>query len=124
MTGTSKTKFCKGTDIPKHSGNFSYLNSDLHRLHYVTRTYKITRINGVLFVGDHTPLEQIIPGLEALILGDPNFRSYRQDGQTRVGLGTYDSVRTVTKSLLKDGGYTLTETINTRGEFTWHGKDY
>lgn len=125
MKGTSKTKFCKGTDIPKHSGNYSYYNSDAYKLHYQTQSYRVWKNEyGEIIVGNGRYLRDIIsPELERLMLDDPNFQEYRQKGQFRYGAQLYDSDRTVIKNFLNDD-WTLTETINTRGDFKYNFPEY
>lgn len=129
MNGTSKTKFCKGTNIPKHSGNFSAMHA--RYLHYKTREYEITLRDGILFVGEHTQLDQLVPSAVGwLMLNDPNFKEYRQEGEHSFGGKKYDASRIITKSIFASENYyigspwKLRETIDTEGDFNYNFPEY
>ena len=120
MKGTSKTKFCKGTDIPKHSGNFSPI-----RMHWQSRTYYIEQKDGALLIGNGTPANKVLPEpLIWLMLHDPNFKSYEQRGtHTRNGK-KYTSFRLIHKKYTSMSGFVMTEQIDTEGDFDYNFKNY
>ena len=130
MKGTSKTKFCKGTDIPKRSGNYSYFNSDEYKMHYQSKEYPVKRNSGgTWIVGDRTPLNNILPEqLVWLVDNDPNFYGYKEKG-THTHCGKkYDCERSINKCLLgsKYGlpDYKLYICINTQGDFNYNFPEY
>ena len=95
MKGVSQTKFCKGTNIPKHSGNFS--PATIHYRSLQSKDYHVRLHNGVLIVGENTPLEQVMPNIEQLALLDPYFEQYTQRGTHTHNGKQYEAQKTLTK---------------------------
>ena len=129
MRGTSKTKFLKGTNTPKHSGNYSYINSDEYRFHYQQMQYPISVINGRLILGGNTPLDKVMPEqLCWLMMNDPNFESYRETGTHTYGAKKYDCERTIRRSIIGERSgmhkFYMNICINTRGDFKYNFPEY
>ena len=129
MKGVSKDKFCKGTDIPKHSGNFSY-----HTVHYQSlqsKDYHVTLRDGVLIVGESTPLQCLMPEVTQIALNDPHFESYTRKGTMPHAGKRYEARQTLTK---RERHYTYCDWMNydfiyremiyTDGEFDYQFKNY
>lgn len=118
MNGISTTKFCKGTDIPKRSGNFSPMT-----VHYNSRrerTYHVYFQAGELIVGEHTPLEHLLPlPVVLLALHDEHFEEYRQQGVHTINGKEYEAHKTLRKVTTfgtrswRNYRFTYTETIYT-----------
>lgn len=120
MKGTSKTKFCKGTSIPKHSGNFSPIG-----MHWCSRTWSVMLVNGALVIGEDTPASAVLPQqLIWLMLNDPNFKSYEQRGTHTHNGKQYTCCRSVFKRFTSFAGFSLVEQIDTEGEFTYEFPEY
>ena len=127
--GTSRDKFCKGTDIPKHAGNFSA--STIHYQSLQQKDYKVRMKDGQLIVGDHTPLSDILPeALVTLAITDPNFKTYSQSGEHSHNEKKYEAYRTLTKfsafgwhSYL-DYSFILHIGIYTNGDFDYQFPNY
>lgn len=128
MRGISKTKFCKGTNIPKRSGNFSAFS--VMRMHFKTRTIHIVMRDGQFIVGNHTPLSALVPvQVEWLMINDPNFDRYRQVGTHTYRGKQYEVTRSIYKSPVAniwDEGdiWRMEETINTEGDFDYNFPEY
>lgn len=124
MYGTSTTKFCKGTNLPKHSGNFSKIH-----MHYSTQSYRVDLQNGELIVGTHTRAASIFStALIELMLTDPNFRMYEQKGTHTYNGKKYTCWKRICKSLFSENSlrpdFTYYECIDTEGDFTYTFPEY
>ena len=124
MYGTSTDKFCKGTNIPKHSGNFSKF-----RMHYCTQSYRVELRNGELIVGTHTPATSLFShALIELMITDPNFRMYEQKGVHTFNGKKYNCWKRINKSLLSECSlrpdFTYYECIDTEGDFEYTFPEY
>ena len=114
---------------PKRAGNFSAYTHHVSSLQ--TKDYRVYNRNGVLIVGDHTPLSTLFPAeLLRLIMSDENFRSYRQEGkQAHNGKG-YDARRILERyaaygaHMYCDFEYLLRLEIYTDYEFTYEFPEY
>lgn len=126
--GVSRTKTCKGTDIPKHSGNYSY--SAIHAAFLQSKEYRVTLQDHHLIVGESTPLAEVFePALLSAIESDPYFESYTQRGVKTVGNKQYDAQRTLTKyksryNYLNNIKYLYREQIYTDGDFDYNFPNY
>ena len=126
--GISKDKFCKGTDIPKRSGNYS--PTTIHFQSLQVRDYKVRLIDGHLIVGERTPLTEIFkPDVVMAILNDRHFNSYRQEGVKTINGKRYETHRILTKydarfSYLNEIKYLLREEIYTDFDFDYNFKEY
>lgn len=128
MNGISKTKCCKGTDIPKRSGNYSFQNSLAYQKHYQRRDYPVTNKNGCITVGNATPLVSIFPEhVIWLMENDPNFKEYRQEGTHTENGKQYRCGRTITKQFSSAYGasdWLMSEWITTDGDFDYTFREY
>lgn len=129
MKGISKDKFCKGTDIPKRSGNFS--SQTVHYQSLQSRDYHVNLRNGRLIVGENTPLEDVMPGIEQLALSDPYFESYTQKGTHTHSKKKYEARKTLTKRekhyeycTWLNYDFVYREMIYTDNEFDYQFKNY
>ena len=129
MKGVSTTKFLKGTDIPKRSGNFSYSTVHYHSLQ--SNDYHVKLRDGVLIVGEHTPLGKVMPGVEQLALSDPNFEQYTRKGFVPYKGKKYEARQTLTKREKHyeycdwmNYDYIYREMIYTDNEFNFTFKNY
>ena len=119
MTGTSKTKFCKGTDIPKHSGNYSTM-----RMHFTQREYPMQpNKDGLMIIGEHTPASCYLP-VECLALmeTDKFFKDYRRQGVYKHGGKEYKCWMDISKRIFTGYGasdYIFRMSIDTEGEFNF-----
>lgn len=127
--GTSRDKVCKGTNIPKHSGNYSY--STIHHQSLQSKDYHVRLKDGKLIVGDHTPLTKIFPAeLVQLALTDENFKLYCQTGTHTHGGKQYEANRSLSKfnacgwHTYLDYQFTLRVEIYTDGDFEYTFPDY
>lgn len=125
--GTS-TKLTKDGQ-PKHAGNWSF-----HTIHHQSlqhQDYRVRRIDGKLIVGDHTPLNKVLPQLLVdLIESDPNFKSYKQQGTHTHAGKKYEAYKYLTKfsafgtHMYIDYQYIYREEIYTDGEFDYQFPNY
>ena len=130
MRGTSTTKFCKGTDIPKHAGNFSY--STVHYNSRQEKSYRVYYCGGQLVVGaNNTPLVQLLPeAVVELAKNDPNFEEYRQQGTQPVGGKQYEAHKTLRKNMTfgtrswRNYSFLYILTIYTDGDFDYKFPEY
>lgn len=127
--GVSRDKFCKGTNIPKHAGNFSY--STIHYQSLQSRDYRVRVKNGQAIVGEHTPLDKILsPELVRIILNDDNFKHYSQTGTHTHNGKQYEAGRSLTRfgayatHIYLDYQYTLRIEIYTDGDFDFQFPEY
>ena len=126
--GISKDKFCKGTGIPKRSGNFSAFS--IHQSSMQSKDYKVRVVDGRLIVGEHTPLVDVLgAAVVAAIQADPYFNSYRQEGVKTINGKQYEAHRILTKfnarfSYLSDIKYLLREEIFTELDFDYNFAEY
>lgn len=81
---------------PKRAGNWSaqsYFYSSLQ-----VKDYRVFERNGVLIVGDHTPLTTLLPAeVVWLAQNDPNFAEYKQDGTQPHDGKNYQARRILTR---------------------------
>ena len=129
MRGVSKDKFCKGTTIPKRSGNFSY--TTVHYQSLQSKDYHVKLRDGVLIVGENTPLEKVMPGVEQLALSDSYFEQYTQRGVHTHNGKKYEARKTLTKREKHyeycdwmNYDYVYREIIYTDNEFNYTFKNY
>ena len=123
MQGVSKDKFCKGTDVPKHAGNFSPCR-EIYK-HYKRATYPIRVENGCMIIGNHTPVEAVLDAhLICLIQDDPYFNRYEQKGTHTFNGTKYPASKSVYRSLIDPKLLIYEESISTNGDFTWEFPDY
>lgn len=126
--GVSRTKTCKGTNLPKHSGNYSY--SSIHALFLQSKEYRVTLKDHHLIIGNNTPLSDVFePTLLAAIESDPLFESYTQRGTHTYGNKQYEAQRTLTRfrpryAYLEDIRYLYREQIYTDGDFDYIFPNY
>lgn len=127
MRGFSKTKFCKD-GRPKMSGNYSEYT--LHRLSLQSKDYDVHECDGILIVGDHTPLTKLMPpAVMELALTDPHFSTYIEDGYRTVMGKRYEAHVRLTKFSFKtcyrEGGwFVYREEIYTDGDFDYNFPEY
>lgn len=115
---------------PKHAGNWSY--QTIHNQSLQFRDYRVYRINGQLVVGDHhTPLSAILgEEVTQLILSNPYFYEYTEQGIKTIGGKQYNAQRSIRKNkafgsrIYIDYEYTFHEQIYTDGDFDYPFPDY
>ena len=127
MRGTSKDKFIKGTNIPKHAGNFAAYHTVCY---WATKDYPVNIKDGLLIVGQNKRLSDIktMPKeVEWLALNDPNFKQYRQEGEFTFNNKQYKVYATLTKSSFGLYGltpFTYREAVQTKKEFEYKFPNY
>lgn len=131
MRGTSKTKFCKGTDIPKHSGNYSY--TTVHYASVRKQTWRVWSQGGTLVVGQNTPLASLMSqSIVELAMNDPYFDTYVQKGTHTHGDKQYEAYKSLHKNYSfcaekyswRNYNFTYEETIYTDGDFEYNFPNY
>ena len=127
--GISRNKFCKGTGIPKRSGNFSQIT--LHYQSLQHQTWRIWYQGGHLVVGNHTPLLALFPAaIVELVMNDELFSTYEQRGYKTINGKKYEIVRSITRFAGAEiRGYLhfnfiYREAIYTDGDFDWNFPEY
>ena len=117
MKGISKDKFCKGTDIPKRSGNFSPM-----RMHFQQREYPMERNkDGLMIIGTHTPACCYLPMELLELMGkDRFFKNYRREGVYKHGGKEYKCYMEIYKTAFSGYGmpdYKFRMCIDTERDF-------
>ena len=133
MTGTSKTKFCKGTTIPKHSGNFSAF-----MMHYQSKSYPLELHEYIDSDGykskawfiNNTPASGTLPqDVIALLSHDKFFKFYEREGiykHPETGK-EYTCTMRICRTFLRGYGmpeFKFTLGIDTRGDFKFNFPEY
>lgn len=121
MKGISKTKFIKGTDIPKRAGNFSPCT-----MRWETRSYPVHMIDGELIVGNSTPLRNVMGAyVEQMVLHDPFFDSVTLKGKHTFNGKQYEAEKLLTRSRFgKMYDFAYREGIDTEKEFKYIFPEY
>lgn len=110
------------------SGNYS--ESTLHRLSLQCKDYDVHEQDGILIVGDHTPLSKLMPSaVVELALTDRYFGYYVRDGFRTVFGKKYEAHMRLTKHHFKtcfreDGWFSYREEIYTDGDFDYNFPEY
>lgn len=122
MKGISTTKFCKGTELPKHSGNYSPI-----RMHFCQRTYPICkREDGMVIIGKGTLAQTIIPqSLIDLMYNDKFFKTYRREGKYKRNGLEYNCWMDINRCLFNSlSEFDFRLSIDTRGDFEYEFPEY
>lgn len=122
--GKSATKVTKAGE-PKRSGNWSA--STIRYQTMQSKDYCVYAQGGKWIVGDHTPLDELMPGMTEILKNDPYFASYHQEGVHTHGCKQYEAHKTLT--MCKHTSWRLyslvyRETIYTMGDFEYNFPEY
>ena len=122
--GKSTAKVTKNGE-PKRSGNWSA--SSIRHQTMQSKDYCVYAKGGAWIVGDHTPLDELMPGMTEILKNDPYFASYHQEGVHTHGTKQYEAHKTLT--MCKHMHYRLysliyREIIYTMGDFEYTFPEY